>query len=264
LSYHIINTKTKNGVLFGETAINNWTIGTVLKYRDKRGESSPSRANKELAYIKRVLSWAKLYEKIGANVATGVPRLTIAPRQHYAEDKHFEFFLQVARESAYWYMEPLLIITFECALRLCEAVDLTDDRETEQGLKIIGRKGSNTNIISWVKTLRDAWDMAKQKRNQILTRKRLPQQIDPELRYLFISEKTGDLLKEKAVKTAKEKVEKLGIHFVPFTLHDIKKKSITDTKGNRGDKKDKSRHKTEAMVELYDLSIKTAKPTSND
>jgi len=268
----IVSTKTKTGVLFGETPISKWTIGTVLKYRDKRGESSISRANKELAYIKRVLAWAKLYEKIGQNIATGVPRLTLKARKHYAEDKHFDFFLQVARESQYWYMEPLIIITFECALRLCEAVDLTDARETEQGLKIIGRKGSNTNIIEWGKNLKDAWEGAKQKRNKILTDKKLPLQIDPEKRFLFISEKTGDRLKEKAIKTAKnrldqiakEKAEKLGIHFVPFTLHDIKKKSVTDTKGNRGDKKDKSRHKTEAMVELYDLSIKTAKPTSDD
>lgn len=266
---HICATKTKSGALFGTTPISHWTIGTVLKYRDHRGEESPSRANKELAYIKRVLAWAKLYEKIGSNVANGVPRLTVAPRQHYAEDKDFYFLLDIAKQSAYWYMPYLLIISYECALRLCEAVELNDARELPNGLKIVGRKGSRTNIIEWGDTLKTAWDEAKAKRNAIYAKKSMALPFRPEDRYLFISDKTGDRLKERAIKTAKNRLDNLakakaariGFDYRPFTLHDIKKKGISDDMS--ANKQDKSRHKTKAMVELYDLSVKTVKPTSD-
>jgi len=40
-------------------------------------KSQPARANKELAYIKRIFSWAYEYEKIKTNPTLGVKKLTI-------------------------------------------------------------------------------------------------------------------------------------------------------------------------------------------
>ena len=40
-----------------------------------------------------------------------------------------------------------------------------------------------------------------------------------------------------------------------FGLHDMKRKGITDTKGNRAAKREGSGHKTEAMMDIYDQSL---------
>ena len=60
------------GQILGDIAINKWSIGLVRKYRDYRGEQSRSRANKELAYIKRLFNWAVEYEKITTNPAENI------------------------------------------------------------------------------------------------------------------------------------------------------------------------------------------------
>lgn len=266
----ICEIKTKSGVLFGDTPVKKWESSSLMNYQEKRGKDSPSRANKELAYIRRVLGWGKLYGYLKVNVAEGIEKLEVTPRRHYAEDKDFNFLMTVAKESGYWYMPYVFTLSYECALRLCEIVELTDARELPEGLKIIGRKGSNTNIIQWGTTLRSAWDEAKAIRNKIYAERNMALPFNPEDRFIFISDRTGDPLKERAIKTAKnridnlakEKAAKLGIPFTPFTLHDIKKKSITDDKSVN--KQKKSRHKTAAMVNLYDLSVNIAKPTTDD
>ena len=267
----ICASKTKNGD-FGDQPITKWTTATVLKYRDFRGEDSKSRANKELAYIKRVLSWAMLYELITINPSDGVPKLTVPPRQHYAEDKDYQFLLQTARESGYWYLAPLLTISYECGLRLCEAVALTDACERQEGLRIVGRKGSKTNIIQWGAELKAAWDEAKAKRAEIWQRRKQPSPIDPARRHLFISERTGDPIRESSVKTAKERVDKqakakaerLGLPYTHFTIHDVKRRAVSDYRGSTSEKMDASRHKTLGMMQVYDVKEKIVKPTSED
>jgi len=73
----------------------------VRKYRDKRAEESESRANKELSYIKRLFAWAYEYEKVPINPASGIKKLTIAPRQHYTEDRDYYYLINIARQSGY-------------------------------------------------------------------------------------------------------------------------------------------------------------------
>ena len=256
--------------LFGDIPYRLWKTSLVLKYQDFRAEESKSRANKELAYIKRVLSWAKLYEKISENLAEKIPKLHVPPRQHVATEKDFNFLLQTAKESNYWYMPYLITISYECSLRLCEAVELNDSRELPEGLKIIGRKGSRTNIIRWGEKLRSVWDEAKVKRNQIYKTRKMPIPMNPENRYLFISERTGDPLSESSIKTAKDRIDKqaiakasrLGIDFKPFTLHDIKRSAISHRDGTTAEKLDASRHKTPSMLDVYDVSVKTVKSTT--
>lgn len=40
-----------------------------------------------------------------------------------------------------------------------------------------------------------------------------------------------------------------------FGMHDAKRKGITDTKGTRADKRESSGHKSDAMTDVYDLSL---------
>ena len=83
----------------------------------------------------------------------------------------------------------------------------------------------------------------------------------------FISERGGSLITSRALKTAKnrvdqlaiEKAKTLGINFVPFTIHDIKRQGISDT---TGDKVAASGHRSQSMMNIYDVSTAKVKPTS--
>lgn len=261
---HICSQKTGSGP-FGDIPVVKITTGTIRKYRDFRGESSKSRANKELAYLSRVFSWAYEYEKCKHNPAKGVSKLKIPPRQHYAEDKDFEFLLQVAKESGYWYMCYAMEIAYLCRMRLSEVIDLTNADEQPTGLYIRRRKGSKNNITAWTPRLEKAWKEAKSKRDQIIVDKRLPAQLDPKRSYLFISERTGDKITVSSLKTAKGRIDTqakqkaidLGIDYTHFTFHDLKRKGISDTAGN---KQDASGHRHASMLAIYDVKPIIVKP----
>ncbi len=260
----ISNQKTANGRL-GDEHISHWTTGLVRKYRDKRGKESESRANKELSYIKRVFSWAYEYEKIKFNPANGVKKLSIKPRQHYAEDKDYNFMLEIAIQSNYWYVPICMELAYLCRMRLSEVLDLTDSNALENGLLIKRRKGSRDNITEWSPRLRNAWTQAIVKRNEILAKRKQPHPIKPESRKVFISERTGDKITASSLKTALSRIGKQaeqiaadkGIDFVRFTFHDLKRKGITDTEG---DKLKASGHRTASMLNIYDVELKVVKP----
>jgi site-specific recombinase XerD len=260
----ICNTPGTTGKL-GDLPLAKWTIGLVRKYRDKRGESSASRANKELAYIKRVFSWAYEYEKTQANPADGVKKLTIKARQHYAEDADYQFMLDVARTTAYWYVPLCMELAYRCRMRLSEVLDLTDANELPEGLLIKRRKGSRDNIVRWTDGLRETWQTAINRRNQILLDRKQPHPIKPDARYLFISERTGDRIQPSSLKTALARIGSAaeqtaaaqGIQWQRFTFHDLKRKGISDTTGN---KQDASGHRQASMLNVYDVKIKTVDP----
>lgn len=258
--------KTSTALLLGDVPIKNWTPGTVRKYRDARAEESKSAAKKDMAYMTRVFNWAREYELITTNPATGIKKPTVPPRQHYATDRDYYFLLEIAKNSNYEYMEYAMELAYLCRMRLSEVLDLTDANETAEGLVIIRRKGSKTNIVEWEPRLLENWQAVKNRRNKILETRRQPHPIRADMRYLFISDRTGNKLVESSLKTAmsrlkaeaREKAKKLNLEFTDFCFHDLKKKGVTDTKG---DKMKISGHRTRAMADLYDLSIDIVKPT---
>ena len=263
----ICNKKISKINTLGDLPVSKWTVGLVRKYRDSRGESSESRANKELAYIKRVFSWSYEYEKIRFNPTLGVKKLTIKPRQHYAEDRDYEIMLEIARQSNYWYVWPAMEIAYLCRMRLSEVLDLTDANELPEGLLIKRRKGSRDNITEWNIRLRTAWDYAILKRSKILEERKQPHPIKPEDRHIIISERTGDKIRVNSLKTAigritvatKKAATEKEINWVPFTFHDLKRKGVSDTSGN---KQDASGHRTASMMNVYDVRMKTVKPSN--
>ena len=179
-------------------------MGAVRKYRDFHAEESRSRANKELGYISRIFSWAYAYQKVKFNPAKSIPKLSIKPRQHYAEDKDYELLLQVAKESGYWYMPIAMEIAYLCRMRLSEVLDLTETNALPDGLLINRREGSQSNIVAWTENLSALWQSAISKRNEILMDRHQPLADN---RPIFISEQTGDILQRGALKTAKKRID---------------------------------------------------------
>ena len=47
-----------------------------------------------------------------------------------------------------------------------------------------------------------------------------------------------------------------------FTLHGLKHRGITDTKGKKAEKKEASGHKTDPMLDLYDHEVAVVEPAT--
>ena len=264
----IVNRAATTGRL-GDVPLTKWTVGLIRKYRDKRAEESESRANKELSYIKRLFSWAYEYEKVPLNPGTGVKKISIAPRQHYAEDRDYHYLINIAMQSGYWYVPPAMELAYLCRMRMCEVLELTDANEQDNGLIIYRRKGSKTNITEWQPRLRKIWDDLKQKRNTILADRKQPHPIRADQRFLFISERTGNKIDISSMQTAMQRINALaesqakldGIEFNHFTFHDLKRKGISDTSAS--ERMASAGHRSPEMMKVYDVKPDLVKPTKN-
>lgn len=264
-----IITRASSAGKLGDLLLSEWTVGLIRRYRDKRAEDSKSRANKELAYIKRIFSWAYEYEKVPMNPATGIKKLKVDPRQHYAEDQDYHYLLNIAKESGYWYMPYAMELAYLCRMRICEVNELTDANEKPNGLKVFRRKGSKTNITEWQPRLRAIWDELKQRRNAILSKRKQPHPIKADRRFLFLSERTGNKISISGMETAMQRIKAQaieqalvdGIDFTPFTFHDQKRKGISDTPAN--ERQASAGHRSEEMMRVYDVSVDVVSPTKN-
>lgn len=264
-----ITTRDTSTGKLGDVPLSKWTIGLIRKYRDKRAEESESRANKELAYIKRIFSWAYEYEKVKANPALGIKKISIPPRQHYAEDRDYHYLLNAAKQSGYWYVQYAMELAYLCRMRMSEVLDLTDENERPEGLLIRRRKGSRTNITEWSPRLKVAWTALKQKRSKIMADRKQPLPINANRRFLIISERTGNKIDVSSLQTAiqrigaaaKHQAEIDGVEYTPFTFHDLKRKGISDTP--KDERQASAGHRSAGMMNVYDVATDIVKPTKN-
>ena len=86
----VLAAKLANGAVFGDVAVHSITPGAIVKYRDKRGEYARVRANREIAYLSIVFSWAYERDMVKLNPVKGVRRLPEPPRTRYVEDWEYE------------------------------------------------------------------------------------------------------------------------------------------------------------------------------
>jgi hypothetical protein len=86
-------------------------------------------------------------------------------------------------------------------------------------------------------------------------------------RYLFITQ-TGTPLTKAGLDNAFQDLIRVAIEAGViaekdrFNLHGLKHRGITDTAGNKGDKKTASGHKTDAALEEYDHEVPTVDPSN--
>jgi len=253
-----------------------------------RGESAPgagdavparpSKANHLLRYFRVLFGWGMRHGHCKTNPAEGTKQVKERKRHGMPTLDVYEAVLKFARErgallahtkgSSPPYLWPLLEIKYLCRMRSIEVVQMTDAHASEQGLYISRAKGSNDNIVKWTPRLKAAWDAALAVRAQTLARpsnKGRPIPIRPEQRFVFLSE-SGTPLTRAGLDNAWQDL----IHAAMdadviareqrFTLHGLKHRGITDTKGKKADKKEASGHKTEAMLDLYDHEVAIVEP----
>lgn len=230
----------------------------------------PTKANKLLRYLRRLFAWGVRQGHCTKNPAKGVKPAKERKRSGMPEHPIYAAVLQLARErgarkphtagSCPPYLWCVMEIAYLCRMRGIEVVGLTDAHETSEGLRVSRVKGSRDNVVLWNPRLRAAWDGALAIRAAIHGRpanRGRPVPIRPEERFVFVNQ-SGDRLSKSALNQAWQDLMRMAIkegvitEKQRFTLHGLKHRGITDTKG---DKKRASGHKSDAMLVRYDHEV---------
>ncbi len=270
---------TKLGKPLGELAARKFTPSMVQRLIDKIAEEGkPSKAAHALRYLRLLMQWGRNRGYVETNPALGIEAPKERKQRRLPEPAVMVNLIQFAQQQGQLtrgekgacapYLWCVMEISYLCRLRGIETVTLTDANETPEGVLTNRRKGSRDNIVRWTPRLRAAWDAAKQLRSNIWEKKKMPAPNAAEQRPLIVAAHGGALQKtsldtawqrlvtqaiEKGIMTAEQK----------FGLHDFKRRGITDTEGTRADKQQASGHRSEGMLDVYDLSVPVVNPAGD-
>ncbi|WP_046070456.1 site-specific integrase [Pseudomonas synxantha] len=275
----LLNIPTKLGKPLGDLAVRKFTSALVQRIVDRLAdEGTPSKAAHALRYLRRVLQWGRNRGFLEVNPALGIE----APmeRKQRRLPNHLVMDALIDRAIARGllqrnekggcpeYLGYVMELAYLCRLRGIEVVTLTDENELESGILTNRRKGSRDNIVRWTPRLRKAWDNAKVYRAKVWAKRKTAIPIMPARRNIIVASHGGPLRKT-SLDTAWQRFITLALadEFITpeqrFALHDLKRRGITDTVGNRADKQEASGHRDPKMMDVYDLSIPTVSPSAD-
>jgi site-specific recombinase XerC len=267
----LVNQDTKMGKPLGDLAVRRFSPALVQRLVDKiAGEGTPSKAAHVLRYLRRVLQWGRNRDYLDTNPALGIESPAERKQRRLPAVAMMETLIDRAKafgrlhrnepNSCPVYLSIVMELAYLCRLRGIEVVTLTDANELKEGVQTNRRKGSRDNIVRWTPRLRAAWDDAKAYRTKIWTVRSFPTPLHPERRPLIVSSH-GTALSKSGLDTAWQrfmtKAIEAGVLLEEqrYGLHDLKRRGITDTPGNRADKQQASGHRDESMLDIYDLSL---------
>ncbi len=166
------------------------------------------------------------------------------------------------------YLGYVMELAYLCRLRGIEAVTLTDANELDDGVQTNRRKGSRDNVVCWTPRLRAAWEGAKSYRRRIWASQSYPIPALAERRFIIVAAHGGQLQKSSLDSTWQRFITRAIKDGViteeqRFALHDLKRRGITDTPGDRKQKQDASGHRDEAMLDIYDFSLPRVSPSAD-
>lgn len=240
-------------------------------------EGHPSKANHILSYLRMVFRWGMNHGKAparwAANPADGVKPAKVKNEFKMPTPAALEAVIAFARAGAAVpahtkgslspYLWATMEIAYRCRLRGIEVVTLTDAHATEVGIATNRRKGSRDNVVPWIPSLREAWAALVDIRAAAVARHRIPTPLRAEDRILVVSQ-VGTPLTKSGLDTAWQRLIGKAIaagvitEEQHFSMHGLKHRGITDTRGNRKDKQTASGHKNEQMIDRYDHELPTA------
>ena len=239
--------------------------------------ATPAKANHLLRYLHRLFAWGRRHGHCQTNPAAGAKRAPVQPRSGMPTRVAYDAVLNFATLRGAQpprspgalapYLGPLMEIKYLCRMRSIEVLALTDAHASEQGIYVARRKGSDDNIVRWSPRLRAAWEAAVAVRATIRARRanKARPVPAPERRFIFVTE-TGTRLSRTALSTSWQQLMRAAVASgviaaeQRFTLHGLKHRGVTDTKGSRRRKQLASGHRTEAMVRLYDHDVPVVAP----
>ena len=269
----LIDMPTKLGKPLGALPTRQFTPALVQRLVDKiAAEGRPSKANHLLRYLRRLFRWGINRGYCQDNPAAGVEQARERQQRRLPELTTIAALTEFAQQRGQrsrgekGACAPYLWIVMELAyilrLRGIEVVTLTDANATAAGVQTNRRKGSRDNIVGWYPRLSAAWQAATERRASVWKEKGRAVPMHPEARPLIVAADGGELRKS-SLDTAWQRLIKLAIaegvieEEQRFGLHDLKRRGITDTQGTRHDKREASGHRSDAMMDIYDLSIPT-------
>lgn len=220
-------------------------------------------ANREVAFISAVFSWAMLGElhDLPFNPCSKVPKLKEVSRDRYIEDWEYKLVYDECDPVIRGAME----VAYLCAARVQDVATLRLDCLLNEGIKIAQGKTGVVQVKKWTprlrKSIRDAISAHTSRKIAALSP------------YVFNNNKgtcfTSDGLSSKwaAYRKAAERKhqEATGAnHKFDFTFHDLKAKGISDFDGTESEKQQFSGHKTVAQVRTYDRKTKVVDIVNRD
>jgi len=274
----LLNIPTKLGKPLGELAVRKFTSALVQRIVDRLAdEGTPSKAAHALRYLRRVLQWGRNRGFLEVNPALGIEAPVERKQRRLPNHQVMDALIDRATARGLLqrnekggcpeYLGYVMELAYLCRLRGIEVVTLTDENELESGILTNRRKGSRDNIVRWTPRLRRAWDNAKAYRAKVWAKRKTAISIMPARRNIIVASHGGPLRKT-SLDTAWQRFITLALEdeFITpeqrFALHDLKRRGITDTVGNRADKQEASGHRDPKMMDVYDLSVPIVSPSS--
>lgn len=221
----------------------------IRMFMDKLGEQGKHvTANRHHSYMSVLFGWALERNKVQRNPAKSVRKFKETPRDRYIEDSEYNLVLQVARDSNYPYVAPMMELAYLCRLRSVEVRKLTADNLTEDGIFVERAKGSENEVTGWSPRLEAAVAEA---------RALFPKAPSNIQRPLFHG-RQGRPIPAETLKTAWGRVMRKAVESglrERFTFHDIKAKGISDHGKRFGGHRDKK------MQAVYNRKPNVVEPT---
>lgn len=233
--------------VFGAMPVNQVEPKHVRRYMDLRGVQSQVQANRDKALFSRAFRWAFERGLADRNPCSGVRQFTERPRDYYITDEEYQAVLAHAEPAVKVAME----ISYLCAARQGDVLDLRFSAATAEGLFIRQSKTRKEQIKQWSPRLRAALALAQSSYQ--------PHSPHPEA--AVVRNPAGGRYSQRGFISAWHRAQKAARDAtglpLAFTFHDIKAKSISDAPGTSRDKQRFSGHKTEAQIATYDRKVES-------
>lgn len=270
---------TKLGKPLGQLPVSKFSAPLIQRLIDRIAADHPSKAAHVLRYLRRLFRWGAVRGYCSLEPVSGLESPKERKQHRLPSDEIYERLLALAKErgplprnrkgACPAYLWIAMEIGYLCRLRGIEVDTLTEGNATKAGLLCNRRKGSRDNITAWSPRLQTAWDAAITLRNTIWTQRRSPIPMKADDRPIFVTV-DGTPLSKDALDSAWQRfmVMAVGEGIIEqadrFGMHDLKRKGITDTPGTRAEKQEASGHRSEAMMDVYDLSVPIVSATKTN
>lgn len=279
LSHDIIASyPTKIGKPLCSIQISRWDNPLVQKLVDKLSvERGPTTAKHVHGFIRLVFRWGAHRGYCTGNPAIGTELPKERKRQRLPDAQAYDRLVSYAKVNGTYgqkkagscphYIWAIMEIEYLCRLRGIECRNITDDHIRPEGFYVQRTKGSRDNLVEWNDRLRDAVNHLQLCRKEIWKLNIIPFPINATQRSLVVNTK-GLPLERNAYQSAWGRFIRGCIsrgtieESERFSLHDLKRKGVTDTVGNQAEKQDASGHRDVRMLAVYDKSVPKVKPAS--
>ena len=149
-----------------------------------------------------------------------------------------------------------------------EVCTLTDAHRLDQGVHGERRKDSRASITEWNNEISKAWEALVTRHNAIWNRdgRNFAISARPE-KLLLLVEQSRSPIARSSMSSAWQRFIRVAIsedvieECERFSMHGLKHRGVTDTKGNRGDKQHAAGHKSPTTTGRYDHDMPVVKPT---